>query len=162
MLFGRCPLSRGLLVPWLWRKSLTVKLLAVNCHFLFNLKPSLAEAQKRCQKKKKVIMTHVLPLFEPLLRIQLNPGYFSSTGSAARSLLTFTWVPACPAVCRLISSISSPLLTCFISFIGLVNASSVGQEKHCSSLNLHYLNTVGQDLVFLQCKSRVESSATAL
>lgn len=112
--------------------------------------------------KKKSVITHVLLLFEPLLRIQLNPGYFSSIGSAAWLLLTFTWVPASPDVYHLIFSISSPLLGCFYSFLGLVNASSVGQERHCSSLNLHYLNTVGQDFVFLQCKSRVESSAIAL
>lgn len=69
-----------------------------------------------------------------------------------------------PRLCRCLRSrfLSSPLPTCFYSFLGLVNAGSVGQEKHCSSLNLHYPSTVGQGWVFSQCGSRVERPAVPL
>lgn len=76
-----------------------------------------------------------------------------------------SYLPVQPSaqMCGILLSLFLPCYwLAFKSFLGLVNASSVGQEKHCSSLNLHYLSTVGQDLVFLQRKFRIESSSIAL
>lgn len=61
-------------------------------------------------------MTHVFLLFELLLRILLDPGYFCGTRSAARSLLTLTWVPAWPDTGHLDCSVPPPLLPWFLIF----------------------------------------------